>query len=306
MTQSEGTSFKALTFIDQSKGTTRQNTSLIHRHLAKRRLTRDRPTSNDEHAFQVPKTQIFSLEKSRKEEESKETIDQSIRGTSKRKIKRSVKPGLEGDFASWLELYGKRMMDKSLPSGRVDPFDSLAVPSTDRRHLELLDYLTNIIWPTFSQHGGGNFHNPYASYWLERSYYNRAIRHAFAMAASLHMSTNMRHTTTPKQKQDMYVEQLMHQYKAIQSMREQLEKRDYPIEDLMMTIICLWSNPIRLYDLDVAESNPFEPPLSAGVIDIYCNWEYSAVHQEALLRLVSEVGGVQNIKAYGIPWIISA
>lgn len=304
MTEDQVTNFKALTFIDQSRGITKKNTSLIHRHLAKRRLTKSKEASNIKQSTQEPS--VRTKERSGKEDKSSAGADQFSRLTrSKKEPSQLGKLALKEAVVPCWELCGRSPINRVLPNSRIDPFEGLGIPITKRRHLELLDYLTNVIWPTFSQHGGGNLNNPYASHWLERSYSNYALRHAFAMAASLHMSTSTRFSTTAKQKQDMYVEQLTHQHEAIRDMRDQLTRRNYPIEDLMMTIICLWSNPIRLYDLSNPEPNPFTPLLKGGLIDVYCNWEYSAIHWEALMKMVAEVGGVRNIKVYGIPWIIS-
>lgn len=190
-----------------------------------------------------------------------------------------------------------------LPAGRKDPFSTLSVPVDNTRELELLDYLTNVIWPGFSEYDSEGNWNPFAIRWLKRSARNLALRHALLMASSSHLEAR---PPTWNKNPKLMAEQLYHENEAVRLVRHQLSNLDSTdVNETLMIILCLATNPCR-QGVHPPDPSPFNPPLrSLNWINVYGASDFSAVHWNALLELVEKIGGLSRIKVYGLPWVIS-
>lgn len=195
-------------------------------------------------------------------------------------------------------------IEYALPAGRVDPFNALSIPITNTRDLELIDYLTNVIWPQFSDLESNGVCNPFPARWLRRGYDNPALMHAFLTASSSHIEARLPTSTLD---QRMITEQLAHENEAFKLLRKQLEDPNSAnIEDLLMVIVCLASNQCRQSKALAVDPKPFTPPLeSANWLNIYGSWDFSGPHWNAIVQLVGRIGGLDQIREYGLPWVIS-
>lgn len=199
-----------------------------------------------------------------------------------------------------------------LSGSRIDSFNAV-LPISDPRELELSDYLTNVIWPGFSQYGARKVNNPYAAGWLHRSYGNPALHHSLMLASSVHLAANCRHFTQ-QQQQEMLEEQLYHQNEAMYHVRtlcNSAEMASADVGEMVMTLLCLATHSIDLATAVEAERtkdewNPFTPPLKDGNwINLCGALEITPVHWSALLEVIQCAGGIETIKGYGISWLVS-
>lgn len=105
-----------------------------------------------------------------------------------------------------------------LPGGRIDPFCALSIPDENTRDLELLDYLTNVIWPGFSEYGSDGVRNPFAPRWLRRGVKNPTLLHAFLMSSSPHLEAQL---PTWNKNLKVIAEQIYHENEAKRLVRHQ-------------------------------------------------------------------------------------
>lgn len=191
-----------------------------------------------------------------------------------------------------------------LPGGRIDPFCALYIPVENTRDLELLDYLTNVIWPGFSEYGSDGALSPFATRWLRRGAKNPALLHAFLMSSSSHLKAQLlAWNKNPK----VIAEQIYHENEAIRLVRHQLDNLESTdISEILMIIVSLATNRCRQVTTLPLDPTPFNPPLrSANWINVYGTCDFSWVHWNALLKLIENVGGFSRIGSYGLSLGIS-
>jgi hypothetical protein len=290
------------TFIDQSadaEGSASQRRSLIQRHIAvqtriqKRRqgkqdVKRDSPPGEPRQLAHRPGRQLSAERQSGTPEEDNE-----------------LPPGMFTCECGAVH-YGRPASPLSHPfqTERNDSQNNLSIPPGNPRDLELMDYLTKVIWAGFSRLDSGNVFSPFAARWLPRCFGNPALKHALLMASSVHLEARL---LTKNQDQNVIAEQLFHQNEAIRYFRSQLQNiNQADIDDMLMIIICLATNQCRRPDSNVVDITPFTAPLRAGNwLNIYGMWDFSDLHWNVLLDLVKNAGGITQIREYGIPWLIA-
>jgi hypothetical protein len=202
-------------------------------------------------------------------------------------------------------------LETYLPDGRIDSLGILALPTENRRELELMDYMINVIWPCFCERDSDGRLNPFARHWLQRASNNPAVLHGFLYCASSHIgarlhSNSSSSTTAPK----LLKEQLYHQGKAMEALREQLENIEdattNDISDCITAILCLAANQRQDMKPTEPDETPFHPPLaSAAWLNIFGEAKGSEIHWNALRRLVKANNVRVRMAGFGFHWAIS-
>jgi hypothetical protein len=278
-----------LEFVDENSliqsGKRAGRRAVVHRHVAahskfqrKQRLEREQPRRL------TTKTGKKVPEEADRENKTSDAL------TMQRSIIRTTSPSYS--------------LQDGLPAGRIDPFNALSIPINNSRDLELIDYLSNVIWPQFSELEANGVRNPFPARWLRRSYQNPALMHAFLTASSSHLEVRI---PTYNEDKRVITEQLFHETEAFKWIRQQLQETGTAnIDDLLMVIICLASNQCRQSKALAVDPKPFTPPLqSANWLNIYGSWDFSGPHWDAIVQLVKGIGGLDKLKEYGLPWVIT-
>lgn len=182
-----------------------------------------------------------------------------------------------------------------------------SLPVRNNRDLQLIDHLVLRLWPGFPQSVRGSS-NSFPAFWLPRCVDNTALFNAILFAASSHLSSRM--ILTGGYLQDSR-ELLVLQTDAITAMRRQVQNCSISqcnacLDDLLMICICLATSAQEGNLMYTKDPTPFFPVLSSGRwLDTYGTLITDNLHWDAIFQLLDQCGGIKQVKAFGLPWIIT-
>ncbi|GAD98832.1 conserved hypothetical protein [Paecilomyces variotii No. 5] len=191
-----------------------------------------------------------------------------------------------------------------LGSGRIDPFSDMLNTGGMRSVDELIEHCIKKQMPSFRR----------ISTWTERFYeaymkgaWSPLLFHSSCLAISVHLDLTTRHQGLPTS-QGRALEQLYHKGAALKALQKTLAKPlKFGSTDMDEIILCVCF--LAIHD-DVSSvqrgHNPFNPPFRGlQALDFYGCRKFNPCHLDALVQLVGQNGGFQNVKYYGAPWFLS-
>jgi hypothetical protein len=123
--------------------------------------------------------------------------------------------------------------------------------------------------------------------------------------ASVHLETLRGPGSLSRKK--IRLEQLYHKGEAIRGVNDALHDPNYcQSDDLIQNVLFLAMNETR-EDEEPPDPSPFvDPPLqNAQWLGIYGSRNYVMSHVNAVQEMIKRRGGTRNLKAVGLPWLVS-
>jgi len=143
--------------------------------------------------------------------------------------------------------------------------------------------------------------HPVSKAWLSSGLEHPLLFHALAFAGSIHLDYLRSSKIYPNKPLS-----LSHKLVVIQKVNECLSDPNVASRDeVILAILILASH--EAMNMSAGKQNPFNSPLkTAQWLNIYSTITYVPEHMEAVLRLVTLRGGLENIKMFGLAEVIAA
>lgn len=186
----------------------------------------------------------------------------------------------------------------SQPSAsRADPFVSCA-PDTGEQYHQLVDHCIQVLWPGCQLSGG--YPREFYHTWVQQSGQKTFLRHALLYCASAHLNWLKAPVI------DLLPEQLLHKGKALVALRQLISqpKEIHDMEDMVMAMafLSLTCGTLSLPDTP----SPFTPPLKRlQWLDYYTSRQLQPVHWNAVQMIVKQIGGIQKLRKFAVPYLLS-
>lgn len=156
-----------------------------------------------------------------------------------------------------------------------------------------------VLWPGFRR--AGDYPAQFYRTWLHQAREAPHLMYAMLYATSSHTQSLVRGGLCPAD------ERLRYRAKALEAIRIAVADPASDPENLIMTILWLAFNDGFILDEPIAEiPAPFQSPLQRlQWVDYYGSRTLHPQHWEALQSLIVRCGGIENLKGYGLPWLLS-
>jgi Fungal specific transcription factor domain len=158
-----------------------------------------------------------------------------------------------------------------------------------------------VLWPGLR---GFDYSVAYAREWLPIASKNATVLNVFLFTASLHLETLRGPGSLTRGK--IRTEQLYHKGEAIRGLNKALSDPNYCQSDEMIQNILFLAVNETGEEEEPADLSPFASPLqNVQWLGMYGTRSYAMSHVNAMQEIIRRRGGIRNIKAVGLPWLIS-
>lgn len=102
-------------------------------------------------------------------------------------------------------------------------------------------------------------------------------------------------------------EQLRHRSKALESLGAAITRDDSSPEALILSVLFLCLNDGVFLKGGIPNSfSPFTPPFPRlQWVDYYGSRDVHPLHWSAIVSLVEKQGGIDQVKSFGLPWMLT-
>ncbi|KAL4879867.1 hypothetical protein BJY04DRAFT_219675 [Aspergillus karnatakaensis] len=194
-------------------------------------------------------------------------------------------------------------------TGRADPF------FPEDRRLESFDYLlhecSQVVLPTarpgeFAERSVQAYLHPERSPMVMQSMFYSALLHLRALPILRRLPDGIFSEPSSHTRQLLQIKgAVMNQIRQKLSTVDSNSIHEPEVEDVVLSILHLAANE-NLDKIKPPETSPFAPPFRRlQSLEFYGSCEYHPLHWQTVQHIVTQRGGLDTLKLYGLSWLIS-